>query len=125
MSIRTSLNIEFVYEEYIKYNSALETIGNTPIIKIQNISTTNAANIYIKLESFNPTGSKKDRMALSMIECAEKRGDLRPGMNIAGAIRLAKELGPEKTVVAIACDTGLNIYQKAYSLNKSLRFQSN
>ena len=65
-----------------KYNSVLKTIGNTPIIKIQNISTENAANIYIKLESFNPTGSKKDRMALSMIECAEKRGDLRPGMTV-------------------------------------------
>ena len=67
---------------YNKYNSALEAIGNTPIIKLQKIVPANCANIYVKLESYNPTGSKKDRMALAMIEHAEKRSQLRPGMTV-------------------------------------------
>ena len=69
-------------KKYNKYNSALEAIGNTPIIKLQKIVPANCANIYVKLESYNPTGSKKDRMALAMIEHAEKRSQLRPGMTV-------------------------------------------
>ena len=55
----------------------LKTIGNTPLIELEGI--------YIKLEFFNPTGSIKDRIALGMIESAEKRGDLQPGMTIVEA----------------------------------------
>jgi len=65
-----------------KYTSALDTIGNTPIIKPQKIVPDSCTNVYAKLESYNPTGSKKDRMALAMIEGAEKRGELRPGMTV-------------------------------------------
>ena len=65
-----------------KYTSALDTIGNTPIIKLQKIVPDSCTNIYAKLESYNPTGSKKDKMALAMIEGAEKRGELRPGMTV-------------------------------------------
>ncbi|MBH28549.1 MAG: cysteine synthase [Chloroflexi bacterium] len=64
------------------YNTALDTIGNTPIIKLQNIVPPNHANVYAKLESYNPTGSKKDRMALAMIEGAEERGELSTGMTV-------------------------------------------
>jgi cysteine synthase A len=56
--------------------SILDAIGNTPIVKLRN------ANVYIKLEYYNPTGSYKDRMALSVIEGAERRGDLKPGMRV-------------------------------------------
>lgn len=54
-------------------------IGNTPLIKLVHLSEPGCADIYIKWEGANPTGSMKDRMALSMIEGAEKRGQLKPG----------------------------------------------
>src|SRR5436189_6444147 len=62
--------------------SILDTIGNTPLIKLQKIVPPGSADVWIKLEYFNPTGSYKDRMALAMIEEAEARGDLRPGMTV-------------------------------------------
>ena len=60
----------------------LETIGNTPVVQLQHLAPRDAADIFVKLEYFNPTGSYKDRMALAMIEGAEARGALRPGMRV-------------------------------------------
>src|SRR6266404_4419753 len=57
----------------------MNAIGNTPLIKLDRLSEPDCAEIYVKYEGGNPTGSMKDRMALSMIEGAERRGDLRPG----------------------------------------------
>lgn len=57
----------------------MKTIGNTPLIKLEKLSEPGCADIYVKYEGANPTGSMKDRMALSMIEGAEKRGELRAG----------------------------------------------
>lgn len=57
----------------------MEGIGNTPLIKLKHLTDANSATIYVKIEGANPTGSMKDRMALSMIEEAEKRGDLQKG----------------------------------------------
>lgn len=54
-------------------------IGNTPLIKLNQLTGPESADIYVKYEGVNPTGSMKDRMALSMIEGAERRGDLKPG----------------------------------------------
>jgi cysteine synthase A len=54
-------------------------VGNTPLIKLTRLSEPGCADIYVKYEGANPTGSMKDRMALSMIEGAEKRGQLKPG----------------------------------------------
>jgi cysteine synthase A len=54
-------------------------IGNTPLIKLERLSEPGCAEIYVKCEGANPTGSMKDRMAFSMIEGAEKRGELKPG----------------------------------------------
>ncbi len=54
-------------------------IGNTPLIKLEHLVKPGYADIYVKFEAANPTGSMKDRMALSMIEGAEKRGELKPG----------------------------------------------
>lgn len=62
--------------------SILKTIGNTPVIKLNKIVPTDSADVYVKLEYFNPTSSHKDRMALAMIEEAEKRGTLKKGMTI-------------------------------------------
>ncbi len=58
---------------------ALAAIGNTPIVRLSKLTPPGAAEVWVKLEAANPTGSYKDRMALSMIEGAEERGDLRPG----------------------------------------------
>ena len=60
--------------------SVLDAIGNTPLVPLQKVVPPGGAQVLLKLEYFNPTGSYKDRMALAMITEAEKRGDLRPGM---------------------------------------------
>src|SRR3954452_22715239 len=62
--------------------SVLEAIGNPPVVRLQKLVSADSANVLVKLEYFNPTGSYKDRMALAMVEEAEKRGDLRPGMTV-------------------------------------------
>ena len=60
------------------YNSVLELIGHTPIVKLNDIPDPKGASVYIKLESFNPGGSVKDRAALKMIERAEEEGKIIP-----------------------------------------------
>ncbi len=60
----------------------LSAIGNTPLVQLKNIVGANSANVFVKLEYFNPTGSYKDRMAFAMIDEAEKRGELKPGMTV-------------------------------------------
>jgi cysteine synthase len=62
--------------------SMLDAIGNTPLARLSRVVPKDAATVYVKLEFYNPTGSYKDRMALSMIERAEQRGALRPGMTV-------------------------------------------
>ena len=63
-------------------DSVLQAIGNTPVVRLRKVVTPSMADVLVKLEYYNPTGSYKDRMALAMIEGAEARGDLRPGMRI-------------------------------------------
>ena len=63
-------------------NNILETIGNTPIVRINSLNPNPDVNIYAKLEGFNPSGSIKDRIAVKMINEAEKEGRLRPGQTI-------------------------------------------
>ena len=58
---------------------ALAGIGNTPIVQLTKLPAPGSAEVWVKLEAANPTGSYKDRMALAMIEGAEQRGDLQPG----------------------------------------------
>jgi cysteine synthase B len=60
----------------------LDTIGNTPLVKIQKLNPNPRVNIFAKLEGFNPTGSIKDRIALYMVEKAEKEGILKKGKTI-------------------------------------------
>lgn len=66
------------------YNNILETIGNTPIVRINKLSPENQ-HIYVKCESFNPLASVKDRLAIAIIEDAEKRGTLKPGQTVVEA----------------------------------------
>jgi cysteine synthase A len=63
-------------------NSVLKTIGSTPVVRLQRLVQPGSADVVVKLEYFNPTGSYKDRMALAMIEGAERRGTLKPGMRV-------------------------------------------
>ncbi|RAL23192.1 cysteine synthase A [Thermoflavimicrobium daqui] len=63
-------------------NNILELIGQTPLVKLNRVVGKSDADIYVKLEYYNPGGSVKDRIALSMIEEAEKRGELKPGDTI-------------------------------------------
>lgn len=63
-------------------NSILELIGDTPIVKLGKIGEKDSAEVYAKLESFNPMSSVKDRICLAMIEAAEKEGKIKPGDTI-------------------------------------------
>jgi len=60
-------------------HDVLAAIGNTPLIKLKHLPDKGSAEVWVKWEGANPTGSMKDRMALSIIEGAEKRGELKPG----------------------------------------------
>lgn len=64
------------------YNNVLETTGKTPLVRINKLVGERDATVLAKLESFNPCGSVKDRIGLSMIEAAEREGKLKPGMTI-------------------------------------------
>ena len=63
------------------HNNILELVGNTPIVKLNKLPDATGADVYMKLESFNPGGSVKDRAALNMILQAEKEGKLIPGVS--------------------------------------------
>jgi len=60
----------------------LDAVGATPLVRLARVVPPGAADLLVKLESYSPTGSYKDRMARAMIENAERRGDLRPGMTV-------------------------------------------
>jgi len=64
-----------------KFDSILGTVGNTPVVRINKLGP-KGINLYVKIEAFNPLGSVKDRLALGIIEAAEKSGELKPGMTV-------------------------------------------
>ncbi len=66
------------------YDNILETVGNTPIVRLHRTAPAHVS-LYVKVESFNPMGSVKDRLALGIILDAERRGDLRPGQTVVEA----------------------------------------
>ena len=67
-----------------KFANILETIGNTPIVRINKLAPP-GVNLFVKVEAFNPLGSVKDRLALGVIEDAERRGTLKPGQTVIEA----------------------------------------
>ncbi len=67
-----------------RYGNILETIGNTPVVKINKLAPADA-NLFVKIEAFNPLGSVKDRLALGVIEAAERAGQLKPGQTVIEA----------------------------------------
>src|ERR1700735_5581209 len=67
-----------------KFNDITETVGNTPVVKINRLAPPDI-NLYVKVEAFNPLGSVKDRLALGVIEEAERTGKLKPGQTVVEA----------------------------------------
>ncbi len=68
----------------MKHESILSTVGRTPIVRINNLAPP-GVNLFVKIEAFNPMGSVKDRLALGVIEAAEKSGALKPGQTVVEA----------------------------------------
>lgn len=68
----------------MKYDNILQTIGDTPVVKLSNIAPSHVT-LYAKVEAFNPMGSVKDRLALAVIEAAERSGALKPGQTVVEA----------------------------------------
>ena len=68
----------------MRFDSILGTVGNTPAVRINRLAPPNVK-LYVKVEAFNPLGSVKDRLALGVIEDAEKRGELKPGQTVVEA----------------------------------------
>jgi cysteine synthase len=68
----------------MKYENILATVGNTPVVKLGAIAPAHVT-LYAKVEAFNPMGSVKDRLALAVIEDAERRGQLKPGQTVIEA----------------------------------------
>src|SRR5215510_11090402 len=68
----------------MKYDSILQTVGRTPVVKLSRLAPRHVS-LYAKIESFNPMGSVKDRLALAVIERAEQTGALRPGQTVIEA----------------------------------------
>src|SRR5580693_5661169 len=67
-----------------KYQSIIETVGRTPVVRINRLAPKDV-NLFVKVEAFNPLGSVKDRLALGVIEAAEKSGELKPGQTVVEA----------------------------------------
>lgn len=67
------------------YNNITEVVGNTPLVRLNRITDGAAANVYAKLEFYNPTASVKDRIGISMVDAAEQKGELKPGGTIVEA----------------------------------------
>ena len=67
-----------------QFSSILETVGNTPVVRINRLAP-KGIDLFVKVEAFNPLGSVKDRLALGIIEAAEKSGELKPGMTVIEA----------------------------------------
>src|SRR5215216_1985594 len=67
-----------------RFANILETIGNTPVVRINKLAPSHV-NLFAKIEAFNPLGSVKDRLALGVIEDAERTGELKPGQTVIEA----------------------------------------
>ena len=63
-------------------DAMLDAVGDTPLVRLRRVVPAGSADVFVKLEYYSPTGSYKDRMARSMIENAERRGDLKPAMTV-------------------------------------------
>ena len=105
------------------YNNILETIGSTPIVRLNSVGSNLECNLYAKLEMFNPGGSVKDRTAFCMIDCAEKSGRIKPGDTLI-------EATSGNTGIGLALAAAIKGYQliicmpKKMSLEKELTIKA-
>jgi cysteine synthase A len=76
-----------------KYANILQTVGNTPVVRIGKLAP-QGVNLFVKIEAFNPLGSVKDRLALGVIEDAERTGKLKPGQTVVEATSGNTGIGP-------------------------------
>ncbi|GAX59381.1 cysteine synthase [Candidatus Scalindua japonica] len=98
------------------YDDILATIGRTPIVKINNLTDENCANLFGKLEMFNPGGSVKDRIGLVMIEDAEKKGLLKPGDTIV-------EPTSGNTGIALAMVATVKGYKAVFTMPETMSLE--
>jgi len=91
----------------------LESIGGTPLVKINRLTSPEDATLYAKLEAFNPCGSVKDRIGVSMIEIAEREGKLKAGMTIV-------EPTSGNTGVALAMVAAVKGYRTVFTMPESM-----
>jgi cysteine synthase A len=98
------------------YNNILETIGRTPLVRINKLVGKDDAALIAKLESFNPCGSVKDRIGFSMIEAAEKDGSLKPGMIIV-------EPTSGNTGIALAMVAAVKGYKCVFTMPETMSLE--
>jgi len=98
------------------FNDILATIGGTPIVKINKIPDEKCANLFGKLEMFNPAGSVKDRIGLAMIEDAEKKGLLKPGDTIV-------EPTSGNTGIALAMVATVKGYKAVFTMPETMSLE--
>ncbi len=105
--LRTGMIGSEVTENVNEAATILNDIGNTPLLKLRRVTAGLGVDIYVKCEFTNPGGSIKDRMALCMIEEAEKRGELKPGGTIVdqstGNIHAYTSLGNSSSMDTTFC----------------------
>jgi len=99
-----------------RIKSILDMIGNTPMVKLARMSGPSDAEVWVKLESFNPGGSVKDRIALAMIEDAEQRGKLKKGMKIV-------EPTSGNTGIGLAMVAAVKGYQMVLTMPESMSLE--
>lgn len=100
----------------MRYESVIEAIGRTPLIKLNRIVPEGSADVYAKMESFNPCSSVKDRIGAAMILAAEKDGSLRPGMTIV-------EPTSGNTGIALAMVAAAKGYRTVFTMPESMSLE--
>ena len=83
------------------YNDITEIYGNTPLVRLNRMMDGAAATVYAKLEFYNPTSTVKDRLAIAMVDAAEKSGALKPGGTITGVGQYLREKNPDIKIFAV------------------------
>jgi len=95
-----------------KVNNILELVGNTPLIRVSRMNPVAGVELLLKLESMNPGGSVKDRIALKMIEMAEASGELTPG-------KIVLEASSGNTAIGLAMVCAVKGYQLLVTMSES------
>src|SRR5215212_8121460 len=98
-----------------KFDSILGTVGNTPVVRINKLAPAHV-NLFAKIEAFNPLGSVKDRLALGVIEAAEKSGELKPGQTVVEATSGNTGIGLAKVCITPAAERAVGMVRKATEL---------